>query len=264
MTVFDPSRIRLVVFDWAGTLVDCGSRAPALAFVETFARFGVTVTEAEARAPMGLPKRPHLAQMLAAPRIAAAWAEAQGAADDAALDRLYAAFEPLAAAVAAREADPIPGVAEALTALRARGIAIGSTTGYARAILAGVLDRAAAGGVAPDHVVCADEIAGGRPAPDGMLANMAHFGIDDPAAALKVDDAAPGIGEGVSAGAAAIGITLTGNGAGLSAAALAALDEGARQTLRAAAAAPLKAAGAAATIDAVADLPAWLEQAAAS
>ena len=62
--------IRLVIFDWAGTLVDHGSRAPALAFVETFAKFGVTASEAEARAPMGMPKRPHLAEMLAAPPLA--------------------------------------------------------------------------------------------------------------------------------------------------------------------------------------------------
>ena len=63
----------------------------------------------------------------------------------------------------------------------------------------------------------ADEITGGRPAPDGVLANMAHFGIEDPAEVLKVDDAAPGILEGVNAGARSIGITLSGNGVGLSA-----------------------------------------------
>ncbi|MEM7523201.1 MAG: phosphonoacetaldehyde hydrolase, partial [Pseudomonadota bacterium] len=91
------SRIRLVVFDWAGTLVDCGSRAPALAFVETFARFGVTASEAQARAPMGMPKRPHIEAMLAMPEIAAAWIAAHGAPDAAAVDRLYDAFEPLAA-----------------------------------------------------------------------------------------------------------------------------------------------------------------------
>ena len=94
--------IRLVVFDWAGTLVDHGSRAPALAFVEAFARFGVKATEAEARAPMGLPKRAHIAAMLRAPAIRAEWEATRGAADEAAIDEVYALFVPLTAEIAAK------------------------------------------------------------------------------------------------------------------------------------------------------------------
>ena len=48
--------LKAVVFDWAGTIVDYGSRAPMGAFVEVFRRFGVAITNAEARGPMGLPK----------------------------------------------------------------------------------------------------------------------------------------------------------------------------------------------------------------
>ncbi|MEM7526029.1 MAG: HAD-IA family hydrolase, partial [Pseudomonadota bacterium] len=121
-----------------------------------------------------------------------------------------------------------------------------------------VLPLAADAGVAPDCVVCADEIKAGRPAPDGVHANMAHFGVTDPAEVLKVDDAAPGIAEGVNAGAGAIGITLSGNGAALSAEALAALSPVESARVRDAAAGALLAAGAAATLDSVADLPAWL------
>ncbi|MFV0474684.1 MAG: HAD-IA family hydrolase, partial [Pikeienuella sp.] len=188
--------IRLVVFDWAGTLVDHGSRAPALAFVETFAGFGVEATEAEARAPMGLAKRPHIAAMLAEPGLRARWEAAQGPVDETAIDRLYAAFEPLAIAIAAREAAPIPGAPEVLAALRARGVKIGSTTGYARVILEAMLPVAAAAGLWPDHVVAADDIPRPRPAPDGVLASMAHFGIADPAEVLVADDSAPGIEAG--------------------------------------------------------------------
>lgn len=251
--------IKLVVFDWAGTLVDHGSRAPALAFVETFARFGVEASEAEARAPMGMPKRPHIQQMLADPPLAARWTAKHGDITADTIDELYEAFEPIAAEVAAREATPIAGVAQALTRLRAQNIHIGSTTGYARSIMNGVLPTAAAAGVAPDCVICADEITGGRPAADGVLANMAHFGVTDPAEVLKVDDAAPGILEGVNAGARSIGITLSGNGAGLSADALAALDPAEAARLRDAAAGPLVDAGATATLDSVATLPDWLE-----
>ena len=57
-------RIRLVIFDLAGTTIDFGSRAPAGVFVEVFAREGVTVADAEARVPMGMHKRDHIREML--------------------------------------------------------------------------------------------------------------------------------------------------------------------------------------------------------
>lgn len=251
--------IRLVVFDWAGTLIDHGSRAPALAFVEAFRGFGIAATEAEARAPMGLPKRAHVAAMLETPSIRAQWEQTFGTANDAAIDQVYARFVPLNADIAAREAAPIPGVPEALKTLRDRGVMIGSTTGYVREIMDRVLPVANAAGVAPDCVICSDEVAAGRPAPDGVLANMAHFGVTDPAEVLKVDDTAPGIAEGVAAGALSVGITLTGNGAAVTAGALAALDPAATARARDIAAAALVDAGACATLDSVADLPAWLE-----
>ena len=60
--------IRGLLLDWAGTTVDHGSRAPARVFVEVFRRSGVPVTEAEARGPMGMAKRAHIAAVLNLPR----------------------------------------------------------------------------------------------------------------------------------------------------------------------------------------------------
>ena len=57
--------IRLVVADLAGTTIDFGSSAPAGVFVALFARHGVTVTDAEARGPMGTAKRDHIAALAA-------------------------------------------------------------------------------------------------------------------------------------------------------------------------------------------------------
>ena len=74
--------VKAVVLDWAGTVVDFGSRAPMGAFVEVFARFGVAISIAQARGPMGLPKRAHIAALLAEPDIAEAWRAAHGALPD--------------------------------------------------------------------------------------------------------------------------------------------------------------------------------------
>ena len=66
-------RIRAILFDWAGTTVDHGSRAPVEVFLEVFRRAGVEISAAEARGPMGRAKRDHLEALLALPRVAAAW-----------------------------------------------------------------------------------------------------------------------------------------------------------------------------------------------
>src|SRR4051794_4003706 len=67
------TRIRAVVFDWAGTLLDHGSAAPAAAFVAVFAAHGVAVPPEQARGPMGIDKAAHLRALLAVPEIAEVW-----------------------------------------------------------------------------------------------------------------------------------------------------------------------------------------------
>jgi phosphonoacetaldehyde hydrolase len=52
-------KIQAAILDWAGTVVDHGSRAPMGAFVRAFAEFGVTISIANARGPMGMAKWDH-------------------------------------------------------------------------------------------------------------------------------------------------------------------------------------------------------------
>ena len=70
--------VRAVAFDWAGTMVDFGSRAPVTAFLEIFRASGVEITEAEAREPMGRGKFDHIATITRMPRVAAAWEPYEG------------------------------------------------------------------------------------------------------------------------------------------------------------------------------------------
>ena len=64
---------RGVVFDWAGTIVDFGSLAPMGAFVDLFAGHGITISVAQARIPMGLPKIEHIRSLGQLPEVAAQW-----------------------------------------------------------------------------------------------------------------------------------------------------------------------------------------------
>lgn len=244
-----------LILDWAGTVVDHGSRAPMGAFVRAFAAFGVTISIADARGPMGMAKRDHIAALMALPHVASAWRAAQGSIpDEAAIDRLLAVFEPMNIAAVRDHADIIPGALEAITWARARGMRIGSTTGYTRPIMAELMPLAAAAGYAPDVVVCAGDLPQGRPSPLMMWHAMAALGTWPAHTVVKVDDTAPGIAEGVNAGTWTIGVALTGNVCGLSASDLRSVTDAERDAIRARATKELQAAGADVVIDSVADI----------
>jgi phosphonoacetaldehyde hydrolase len=249
-------KLRAVVFDWAGTMIDFGSRAPVVALCRAFAGEGVPIEEAEARADMGRAKRDHIAALLRQPRIARAWAVQHGVAPgEADGDRLFAAIDPMMRAAARDCATLIPGAAEIATRLQAAGVSIGSCTGYTRAMMADILPRAAEKGYRPECVVCAGETAEGRPSPLMWWKNLVELGAWPVEACVKVDDAPVGIAEGRAAGVWTVGVAASGNGVGLSAPDFAALPADERAARVAAAAETLRGAGAHVVIDTVADLP---------
>jgi phosphonoacetaldehyde hydrolase len=225
------------------------------ALVEVYRRFGVALTIAQARGPMGLAKRDHIARLMAEPPIAAAWQSAHGHPPaEADIDAVYEAFRPLNAAVVADYAQLVPGVLDVVAQLRGRGIRVGSTTGYTRDIMARLLPAAELQGFKPDNLVCAGDLAEGRPSPLMMYRCFADLGVYPPDRVVKVDDTEPGIGEALAAGSWAVGVTLSGNLVGLSLEELTALPAGEREDLRRGAERRLLAAGAHEVIDTVGDL----------
>ncbi|EDZ97624.1 phosphonoacetaldehyde hydrolase [Burkholderia sp. H160] len=247
--------VKAVIFDWAGTVVDYGSRAPMGAFVETFEQFGVPITIDEARGPMGMAKRPHIAVLMALPRVAQAWAERHGhAPGDADIDAVYDVFVPKNIAVAASYSAVIPGVAEVTSALRQNGIRIGTTTGYTREIIDKIVPGAAAQGFSPDSIVCTGDTPEGRPSPYMIYRTLPLLGVWRAKDVIKVDDTEVGIEEGINAGTWAVGVAVSGNAFGMSEAEAKALPADEFAARRNAAIAKLKAAGAHYVIDSVADL----------
>ncbi len=251
-------KIKAVILDWAGTVVDHGSSAPMGAFVKAFAHFGVTISIADARGPMGMAKRDHIRMVGTAPAVAAAWRANHGRDfDDAAIDAIFEIFEPMNVAAVEAHSALIPGAHEALQWCKARGIRVGSTTGYTRPIMERLMPLAAAQGFVPEVTICAGDLAAGRPAPLQIWSALAQMGIWPASSVIKLDDTAPGIGEARAAGCWAAGAALTGNNPGLSAEELARLPPDQRSALRRAASEPLLRAGAHLVIDSIAELP-WL------
>ena len=251
-------KIKAVILDWAGTVVDHGSSAPMGAFVKAFAHFGVTISITDARGPMGMAKRDHIRMVGTAPAVAAAWRANHGRDfDDAAIDAIFEVFEPLNVAAVEAHSALIPGAHDALQWCKARGIRVGSTTGYTRPIMERLMPLAAAQGFVPEVTICAGDLAAGRPAPLQIWSALAQMGIWPASSVIKLDDTTPGIGEARAAGCWAVGAALTGNSPGLSAEELAQLPPDQRAELRRAASEPLLRAGAHLVIDSIAELP-WL------
>lgn len=209
-------QVQGVVFDWAGTLVDYGCFAPTMVFVEGFRSFGVEITIEEARLPMGKYKRDHIQEIVHMPRIATLWRQQYGhdpREED--LNALFADFAPRQLAIIAQYSDPIPGVVETLQALRARGIGIGSCTGYTREMMDILAAKAQEKGCAPDTLVTPDEVGSGRPAPWMCFRNAELLGVYPMEALVKVGDTTADIQEGLNAGMWTVGIARTGNEMGL-------------------------------------------------
>lgn len=251
----------LVIFDWAGTMVDFGCRAPLNALIEAFNRHGVTLTEAEARRDMGKAKADHVSGLLNDARVATAWTTANGQSPTARdHDALMADLGPLMRDKAAQAATLIDGARATVDAIRAAGLRVASSTGYTREMMEPVLQRAAAQGYVPDHVVCSGETLQGRPSPLMIYKACVDLGVWPLSRVVKVDDSEVGVAEGRAAGCLTVGVAASGNGIGLSAAALAALPANERDSRIAAAGKALYAAGANIVLESVAHLVPALEK----
>ena len=247
--------LKAAVLDWAGTVVDFGCQAPAQTFIDAFAAAGVAITVAQARAPMGMAKRDHIQAVATMPEVAAAWQARHGRPpwqED--IDRLYTQFLPLQLESVKRHTALIPGAREAVERMRGRGMKIGSTTGYPRAVMAVVAADAAAQGYQPDCVIAAEDAAQGRPSPFPAFAALSRMGVYPVEAAVKVGDTVVDIEEGLNAGMWSVGITTTGNEVGVTEAEWRGLGEAERARLRDGAATRLWDAGAHYVIEALADI----------
>jgi phosphonoacetaldehyde hydrolase len=210
-------KLQGVIFDWAGTILDHGSRAPVAALRDVFAQAGVAVSVAEARLSMGIAKKDHIRSILGLPRVATAWEIQHGIAPgEADVEALYADFLPKQLECLGDFSTVIAGVQETAEAVRSRGVKIGSTTGYTRAMLDFLVERAREQGLDPDCAICPQDVpGGGRPAPWMCYLNAIRLEVSPLWAMAKIGDTPSDIEEGLNAGMWTIGVTRTGNEAGL-------------------------------------------------
>jgi phosphonatase-like hydrolase len=203
-------RVDLAVFDIAGTTVEeHGAVYQALrdAVEAAGADAGLVLGPAEVEAWMGADKRAAIRALLAPAYPGADPAEL----DTAIIERTFGDFRSrLDAAYRARPPAPIPGVVEAFGTLRARGIKIALTTGFDRSVVGPLLASLGWEGGLLDAVVCADDVASGRPAPYMIFRAMELTGVTAVGRVLVAGDTVRDLNAGTNAGAAAVVGVLTG------------------------------------------------------
>lgn len=181
----------LAAFDMAGTTIDDHGLvydALRLAVEE----LGATVEPVDLQHFMGAEKRYAIRELAARGGVELGDAEldAQFARFCALLDELYGDLPPVG----------LPGVAEAIDALRAAGIKVALTTGFSESVgrplvdSLGWWDRL-------DAVVYASEVAEGRPAPYMIFRAMEAVGVHDVSEVLVAGDTVVDLQAAANAGA---------------------------------------------------------------
>lgn len=253
-------KLKALVLDWAGTTVDFGSLAPARTLQQVFARSGIPLNEAEARRDMGLPKKDHIGRIFSIPRARDAWQSLRGRLPTPAdVEEMYQVFIPQQLSCLGEYSTLIPGVVESVQRFRSRGLRIGSTTGYTRAMLDLLLEKSAQAGYAPDCSLAPEDVGAGRPHPFMLYETAIRLQVYPLAAVAKVGDTPADIQEGLNAGAWSIGVAGTGNAIGLSCEEFHSLPLAEQRARLSDAGHELKRAGAHYVVDTLADLDAVLD-----
>jgi phosphonoacetaldehyde hydrolase len=192
-----------VMLDCSGTTMDRYVDAPAIVFVEVFRNYGLEISMPEARAPMGLRKDLHIRAITeiasVRSRFTAKFGREPTQAD---VDAMFADFVPTQLDLLRKGSyhELLPGVREVVADLQRRGIKIGVTTGFTRAMLDILLAGGATQGFVPDTACAGDEVEMPRPTAYMVIKNLERLGVYNLANAMrrtvKVDDTVSGAGEG--------------------------------------------------------------------
>jgi phosphonoacetaldehyde hydrolase len=226
-------KIELAVLDTAGTFCDGpgdlrkrwplddlrGCKAPVIPFYEALKQYGIELSWASIRKPMGNFKPTHLRMLMALPEFKEQWMAKYGKeADEKDFESILATFKPLMSKYILDEdlAKPIDGSIDCIGALREAGILVGCDTGYYEKDSLALNDVLAKKYHLTFDVVTNAEKVPGRPSPfmvyDCMLSAYKMTNKVIPIeSVVKIDDTAAGMLCGNNAGCWTIGLYATGS-----------------------------------------------------
>ncbi len=186
-----PGNIDLVVFDAAGTTIHDGGQVAA-AFKETLRLQGIDFSDDELRPWRGAAKRRALGHFLQ---------QKYGKTTPAQLEEAYAVFRAqLVQQFARRGVQPVAGAADTFSWLREQGVRIALTTGFDRAEADLLIREVGWADGTFAAVVCAEDVAQGRPAPYLIFRAMEALGVVNVRRVMTVGDTALDLEAGWNAG----------------------------------------------------------------
>jgi phosphoglycolate phosphatase len=170
------SDIELVVFDMAGTTVVDDGQVPE-AFTRALADHGIVIGPGHIQGVRGAAKRQAILDLLP-----------QGGDRELKAERALASFREHLARLYRGTVREIPGAAGVFAWLRARGIRAALNTGFDRDTAKMLLEALGWANGTVDAVVCGEDVARGRPAPDMILRCMELTGVASADSVANVGD----------------------------------------------------------------------------
>ena len=169
-------KVRAVICDLGGTLVDPYSMSPLRALQYAFKHHGYYLTANQINVYMGLAKPHHIVAV-----VSDYYREAHRSHIDidmpVKIKPLYASFKEKQMELLSQDVEILPGVKDAYEYLRYSDIQVGVTTGYSRDETRFITDHLEKEGITFDSIVSSDEVDKSRPHPDMVLRNLEIMNI---------------------------------------------------------------------------------------
>ena len=184
--------IALVVFDMAGTTIEDSGQVPE-AFTTVLRQHGMEITDDALRAVRGASKRDAIRHFVVRHHKTGI---------DALTDRIFNDFRDyLAMLFKAGGVKPVAGAAETFRWLRGLGVRIALNTGFDRLTTDLIIDAVGWKSGVADAIICGDDVAMGRPAPDLIFRSMEATGVTSVHQVMCVGDTVLDMQAGHNAGA---------------------------------------------------------------
>ncbi len=202
-------KIKLIVFDISGTLIDHGSLVTVYTFQKTFKKYKIIINPELIIKDMGISKNRHIKNILKHSfinnQIIKNKINKKNLYDNLKLD-----FDKILKNEVKNKFDYISGFDSIMKYLKKKNILIGLTTGYPRPILNFILQKfKKEKNFIPDCAVSASDVRRGRPYNDMIIKILKVLKVKK-INTIKIDDSLSGILEGKNAQVKTIGLTLSG------------------------------------------------------
>src|SRR5258705_4912073 len=182
------TKVELVVFDMAGTTVVDDGQVP-LAFTAALAGHGIAVGAGDIRNVRGASKRQAILDLLP-----------EGTEREEKAERVLASFREHLARLYRGKVREVPGAGAVFKWLRERSVRVALNTGFDRDTASMLLGALGWNGSTVDAIVCGDDVARGRPAPDMIFRCMELTGVAGADSVANVGDTMLDLQAGHNAG----------------------------------------------------------------